>query len=29
VLRLDFVKRTDLRKIDPTTRTQFSVGYSF
>lgn len=29
VLRFDFIKRTDLRKIDPTTRTQFSVGYSF
>ncbi|MEO6461479.1 MAG: BamA/TamA family outer membrane protein, partial [Candidatus Eisenbacteria bacterium] len=29
VLRFDFVKRTDLRKIDPTTRTQFSIGYSF
>ena len=29
VLRLDFVKRTDLKKIEPRTRTQFSIGYSF
>ncbi len=29
VLRLDFSKRTDLKRIDPTTRTQFSIGYSF
>lgn len=29
VLRLDFVKRSDLRTIEPKTRTQFSIGYSF
>jgi hypothetical protein len=29
VLRLDFVKRSDLRTIQPKTRTQFSIGYSF
>lgn len=29
VLRLDFVKRTDLRRIEARTRTQFTIGYSF
>ena len=29
VMRLDFVKRTDLRRIDPETHTQFSIGYIF
>lgn len=29
VLRLDFVKRTDFVRIDPKTRTQFTIGYSF